>query len=145
MTNNFVNLGMCLVVDKGISLRKFSSINVIGNNSPANGVVTIWDNAELYIEDSIFQKNSGILFFNHLQSILHISNCWVVHSNTLLTGTVFSSNLITTTIFTNTLQIRHFGSIYCNALSPWIYISTVVHKFQKFSFCLHFLFGVLHL
>jgi len=115
ISNNIATGALCIHYRHGIAQMMY--FNVVNNNSPSYGVVSLYENlATVYIDSCILYGNSDTLFYSSAGPLI-IQNSYISHSGTILSGTVTISNNNTYTHIPSII-IHHFSSLYCNADNP---------------------------
>ena len=87
-----------------------SKSNIILNNSPTNGVVSVYNSGNYILDECIFDQNQNILL-NVITGTLKLNNCYINHlSNSITTNTINVPIFSPTLIITNTIYF--FYSTY---------------------------------
>jgi len=118
-SNNNVSGFICIRFYSFSGIISMSYANIVHNNSPNEGIVSVESGGSGEMIYCIFQNNQDYLFCV-LSGSLSISHSFINHSTLLSFETAVSTD--TNNSFTNrmTYQLQFFGSLHCNADSPLI-------------------------
>jgi len=117
-SNNHVSHSVCIIFysDAGIMIISYS--NIVHNNSPLYGVVSVDRGGSPLMKNSIFQNNTNFLFYVNAGS-LGISHSFIDHSpSSFSSATPVSTEANNSFLFIVTHQIQFFNSHYCYTDSP---------------------------
>ena len=101
----------------GNNLRKLEYTNIIKCNSPdQQGVIILYNNPIIYIENCIFLDNNPSYRLFYIDSgFLYLNNCFIKHITTFNFGSYTKFNCIISNLLTKTYSLIHFNTYLCPA------------------------------
>jgi len=117
-SNNKVSDSVCIFIWSDPGTISMSYANIVHNNSPKDGIVSVFKGGPIKMMYCIFQNNQNYLFYLETGS-LEVSHSFIDHSSSS-----FSSENAVSTLNNNSLtnrityQIQFFNSHHCNADIP---------------------------
>jgi len=118
-SNNLVSNSNCILFYSESGTISMSFANIVHNNSPHDGVVTVGGEGSRNMMYCIFHNNQNYLFCVFSGS-LEVSHSFIDHSSSSVSSNI-SVSTATNNSFINrmTYQIQFFNSLHCNADIPF--------------------------